>query len=628
MTKLSVTSGPPPRAEPLLARGAVVGGVIAGKYRIERVIGHGGMGVVVAARHLQLERTVAIKLIRGDWADDPLAVERLVREAKALASIQSEHVARVLDVGTLADGIPFIVMEYLEGRDLATLLERDGPLPIVDAIDFILQACEALAEAHRNGIVHRDIKPANLFVARQPGGVASIKVVDFGISKLINSASVESLTHPSRIVGSLYHMAPEQMRGEAVDARTDVWAIGVLLFELVTGRKPWQDASWPAVCARVLNEAAPPLAIGDGMPEDLAAALRRCLSRAPEDRYANVAELAVALSPLGGRSARVSLERIVRLATSTGSLAAEALSPLPPGARNSAPSAPSRALRDVSLDPESGEENRLSSVGSGTSLLPRPASLSPAVLPSQPASLSRTFVPGLAQPSAVAPAAPGAGASLELPEAAAPRRRRRELWGAAATALALLIGLPWLCARAGHPNQPAAPTSEVANAALLPDRARSAEAGRDAPEGPRSAPPSSVEGSQPGAGESAPSAAASGALPALPALPGTPHEPAPAVASVPAPAERAASSEPPAGGARAAAQPSAAPSEPPHGSAAQPGARAEQSPLEAPAPKPTEAAAAEAQPGAAKSSAHSAAPITAGQARGSNPWDLRDLEFE
>jgi eukaryotic-like serine/threonine-protein kinase len=347
MTKHGVTSGPSTRAEPLLARGASVGGVIAGKYRIERVIGHGGMGVVVAASHLALQRTVAIKLIRGDWADDPLAVERLVREARALASIQSQHVARVLDVGTLDDGIPFIVMEYLEGQDLDSLLRSEGPLPVADAIDYLVQACEALAEAHRNGIVHRDIKPANLFVARQPGGGACIKVVDFGISKLINSASVESLTHPSRIVGSLYHMAPEQMSGDPVDARTDVWALGVLLFELLTGRKPFQGGAWPAVCARVLSDSAPPLeSLGERVPGEVQSAVRRCLQRMPEDRFSNVAELAVALSPFG--------TRIARLATSTGSLAAESSSPpgsglgsTPPGGFERAPSAVSAT--DASL---------------------------------------------------------------------------------------------------------------------------------------------------------------------------------------------------------------------------------------------------------------------------------------
>jgi hypothetical protein len=262
-------------------------------------------------------------------------------------------------VGTLDDGIPFIVMEYLEGQDLDSLLRSEGPLPVADAIDYLVQACEALAEAHRNGIVHRDIKPANLFVARQPGGGACIKVVDFGISKLINSASVESLTHPSRIVGSLYHMAPEQMSGDPVDARTDVWALGVLLFELLTGRKPFQGGAWPAVCARVLSDSAPPLeSLGERVPGEVQSAVRRCLQRMPEDRFSNVAELAVALSPFGTRIARVSLEHIVRLATSTGSLAAESSSPpasglgsTPPGGFERAPSAVSPAdaslLRDL-----------------------------------------------------------------------------------------------------------------------------------------------------------------------------------------------------------------------------------------------------------------------------------------
>jgi serine/threonine-protein kinase len=318
-------------AQDSIAPGVLVGGMIAGKYRVERVLGRGGMGVVVAACHLQLERTVAIKLIRAEYMEDSLAVERLVREARAAASIQSEHVARVLDVGTLESGVPFIVMEYLEGQDLETLLRRDGPLPSIDAVDFLLQASEAIAEAHRNHIVHRDLKPANLFVARQPGGLPCIKVVDFGISKIMNSASAQALTHPSHVVGSLYHMAPEQLSGAPVDARTDVWALGVLLFEMLTGRQPFREGAWPAVCAQVLFESAPDLApLSRELPEELQAVIRKCLCRSPEDRFANVAELAVALMPFGSRSARNSLERIVRLATSTGSLAAESLSPVTP----------------------------------------------------------------------------------------------------------------------------------------------------------------------------------------------------------------------------------------------------------------------------------------------------------
>jgi serine/threonine protein kinase len=325
------SSGQPAQPEPDSGLGIGIGTVIAGKYRVERTIGKGGMGVVVAASQLALDRTVAIKLIRSEFAEDALAVERLLREAKAAASITSEHVAKVLDVGTLDGGAPFIVMEYLEGSDLQTLLERDGPLPLPDAVDFVLQACEALAEAHRNGIVHRDIKPANVFIARLPGGRSSVKVVDFGISKVIGLAAIEPLTQPSSVVGSLYHMAPEQMRGQAVDARTDVWALGILVFEMVTGRKPFHDNAWPAVCAQVLSDG--PLVLSEpvaGLSDDLRAVIQKCLRRLPDDRYGNVAELAVALSRFGSRKAHASLERIVLLATSTGSLSAHSLVPPEP----------------------------------------------------------------------------------------------------------------------------------------------------------------------------------------------------------------------------------------------------------------------------------------------------------
>jgi eukaryotic-like serine/threonine-protein kinase len=320
------SNGLPSQPEPDSGLGIRIGTVIAGKYRVERAIGKGGMGVVVAASQLALDRTVAIKLIRTEFAGDVLAVERLLREAKAAASITSEHVAKVLDVGTLDGGAPFIVMEYLEGSDLQTLLERDGPLPLPDAVDFVLQACEALAEAHRNGIVHRDIKPANIFIARLPGGRSSVKVVDFGISKVIGLAAIEPLTQPSSVVGSLFHMAPEQMRGQAVDARTDVWALGLLVFEMLTGRKPFRDNAWPAVCAQVLSDG--PLVLPEsveGLSDDLRAVIQKCLRRLPDDRYGNVAELAVALSRFGSRKAHASLERIVLLATSTGSLSAHSL---------------------------------------------------------------------------------------------------------------------------------------------------------------------------------------------------------------------------------------------------------------------------------------------------------------
>lgn len=333
------SSGRSPIPEPDSALGVAIGAVIAGKYRVERVIGKGGMGVVVAASQPELARTVAIKLIRSDSSDDRSATARLLREAKAAASIQSEHVARVLDVGTLDSGVPFIVMEYLEGSDLQTLLDRDGTMRASDAVDYLLQACEAIAEAHRNGIVHRDLKPANLFIARLRGGRPCVKVVDFGISKAIGRETGEPLTQPASVVGSLYHMAPEQMRGGPVDARTDVWALGLLLYEMLSGRKPFGNQAWPAVAAQVLSDAGPllPMPI-DGVSDELSAVVQKCLSRAPQQRYGTVAELAVALSRFGSRSAHLSLERIVLLATSTGSLSALALEPTEP-ARGSMPAA-------------------------------------------------------------------------------------------------------------------------------------------------------------------------------------------------------------------------------------------------------------------------------------------------
>jgi eukaryotic-like serine/threonine-protein kinase len=364
-------AGEPPREEAELALGVEIGAIIAGKYRVDRLIGTGGMGVVVAASQLALDRTVAIKLIRPELADNTMVVERLLREAKAVASIQSEHVARVLDVGTLESGVPFIVMEYLEGSDLETTLAQEGPLPAADAVDFVLQACEAIAEAHRNGIVHRDLKPANLFVARLPGGRPSAKVVDFGISKLVGLRAIEPLTQPSNVVGSLYHMAPEQMRGEAVDARTDLWALGVLLFEMITGNKPFRDAAWPAVCAEVLYDPLPILAAPvEGLSDELRAVIQKCLRRQPHDRYGNIAELAVNLSRFGSHRAQVSLERIVSLATSTGSLSALAppantdaepasdrgtasklTRPVPPPEVGALPSVPSHGTRATPATP-------------------------------------------------------------------------------------------------------------------------------------------------------------------------------------------------------------------------------------------------------------------------------------
>ena len=212
------------------------GQVLLGKYRIERVLGVGGMGAVVLATHLQLEERVAIKFLLSSVARQPDMVERFLREGRTAIKIRSEHCVRVLDVGTLEGGQPYMVMEFMEGRDLDATIRESGPLPIADAVDFVLQAGEALAEAHALGTVHRNLKPANLFVTRRADGSPSIKVLDFGISKQAGAAGNMGMTSTQAVMGSPLYMSPEQMRSSKdVDARADIWALGTVLYEAIAG---------------------------------------------------------------------------------------------------------------------------------------------------------------------------------------------------------------------------------------------------------------------------------------------------------------------------------------------------------------------------------------------------------
>jgi serine/threonine-protein kinase len=290
-----------------------VGQVLAGKYQIERVLGMGGMGIVVAARHLQLEERVAIKFLQPDALRDPVVVTRFLREAKAAAKIRSEHVARVFDVGTLENGAPFLVMEYLEGSDLAATVTQRGPLPVAVAVDYVLQACEALAEAHAAGIIHRDLKPANLFVTARADGSHVVKVIDFGISKVATGADAGmDITKTAEMRGSLIFMPPEQMsRPRDVDPRSDIWALGVSLYNLLTGTYPFRAETVPHLCALILNEEPTPLrAYRPEVPAALEAAIFQCLRKNPAQRFENVAKLAAVLVEFGTPAARTSAERI------------------------------------------------------------------------------------------------------------------------------------------------------------------------------------------------------------------------------------------------------------------------------------------------------------------------------
>ncbi len=321
--------------DPQAAVGVREGDVVAGKYRVERILGAGGMGVVVAARHIQLDEKVALKFLHAEALGDQDAVARFIREARAAVKIRSEHVARVLDVGTLESGAPYIAMEYLEGGDLAGWIKQRGPLPLEQAVEFVLQACVAVADAHVLGIIHRDLKPANLFCVRRSDGQFLIKVLDFGISKLTDiggSASVMAMTKTSALMGSPLYMSPEQMRSaKDVDPGTDIWALGIILFELMTGRPPFFGGSVTELAIKVAND--PPASLRSfrpDLPPGLEAVVFKCLEKNRRNRHSNVGELALALLPFAPKRAKTSVERISGI-IQAGGLSASALAvPLSP----------------------------------------------------------------------------------------------------------------------------------------------------------------------------------------------------------------------------------------------------------------------------------------------------------
>jgi eukaryotic-like serine/threonine-protein kinase len=300
---------------PLSTASAIVPGqILLQKYRVEELLGRGGMGIVFAARHLALDERVAIKLLAPAAADNQDALARLQREARILARVRNEHVVRVIDLGQLDDGSPFMVMEHLIGRDLAGLLEEQGRLAVQPAVHHVLQALVALAAAHANGVVHRDLKPENLFCTRGHDGAWLIKVLDFGISRLERLSPSTSMTGPSAVMGTPLYMSPEQLRdASAVDARSDIWSIGVVLYELVAGRTPFSGASLGDLAIKIATEPSPPLALVDPSLAGLDSVLSRCLHKEREQRFANVAELARALQPFGPAGCERLVERVERL---------------------------------------------------------------------------------------------------------------------------------------------------------------------------------------------------------------------------------------------------------------------------------------------------------------------------
>jgi eukaryotic-like serine/threonine-protein kinase len=275
------------------------GDVIADKYRLERLVGEGAMGRVYRAQHLLLGQSVAIKLLRASVETADLRA-RFVREAQATMALRSEHVVRVYDLGVLPSNTPYMVLEYLEGTDLRSVLESSGPLAVTDAVDHVLQVCEALAEAHAFGIVHRDLKPQNLFLTQRADGTPCIKLLDFGVSKFDTGAEGNAeLTTSHVLLGSPVYMSPEQIRdSRKVDARADIWSLGVVLYMLVGGGRPFDGEGLAGTCASIMVDAPHPLAARcPNVPPALEAIILRCLHKKREQRMPDVATLARSLVP-------------------------------------------------------------------------------------------------------------------------------------------------------------------------------------------------------------------------------------------------------------------------------------------------------------------------------------------
>jgi serine/threonine-protein kinase len=329
-----------------------VGAIVAGKLRIERVLGAGGMGVVAVATHVQLEQRVAVKVLHDHLAADRDLVARFLREARAAARLRSDHVCRVSDVGELQSGAPYMVMELLEGRDLATAIATES-LPIDRAVDYVLQACVALAEAHAQGIVHRDLKPANLFVTTRIDGSPLIKVLDFGIAKAPVAAG--ALTQTDAVIGTPGYMSPEQLRSARdVDVRADVWALGVILYQAVSGRLPFPGTTLTEVAVKIAMDPPEPLEVAPAFRD----VVFRCLEKDPARRFSDVRALAEVLAPLGGASAAESSRLIAMLAKSSGiaetlpaGLAARTPPALPPTVATTLQSAASAAAAPAAPKP-------------------------------------------------------------------------------------------------------------------------------------------------------------------------------------------------------------------------------------------------------------------------------------
>ncbi len=279
----------------------LIGSVIDDRYAIEGVLGEGGMGTVYQVRHTSLGRAFALKALRRDLAEDPELAPRFTQEAKAAARIAHPHVVQITDFGNLPSGQPYFVMELVEGHPLGRVMRESGPLPMARAANIARQIAEALAAAHGSGVVHRDLKPDNVQVVPSPAGDI-IKVLDFGLAKV---AGTSRFTRKGMVFGTPHYMSPEQAAGDPADHRVDIYALGIVMYEMLVGWLPFEADSFMGVLSKHMYEVPPAPSTASGARDPspvLDRIVMRCLEKKPDDRYASMGELVQVLSELSPAS--------------------------------------------------------------------------------------------------------------------------------------------------------------------------------------------------------------------------------------------------------------------------------------------------------------------------------------